>query len=221
MLCTVVTALLLIATQTPLRADSIWDKAIDLAKAAEHLEPDNMKILTQEYSFKGTLKSTRETIMRARVMDDTLTYEVVSDMLNGHEAESDQADATTGASSMQFTGELQVTLSAMTDAQRDGELRTIEGQSAIGYRVEIPMETYTIRGQGWVSEEGVPLELHYTTDPLPRAVKSLAIRTTYGAVDGLPVVTETTIQLAIGISIFYRRLYTITVVSEDYFDPDD
>ena len=221
MLCAFVTALLLVATQTPLRADSIWDKAVDLAKAAEHLVPGNMKTLTQEYSFNGTLKSTRETIMRARVIDEALTYEVVSDMRDGHEAESTQTDATTGASSMQFTSEIQVALSAMTDAQRDGELRTIEGQSAIGYRVEIPMETYTIRGQGWVSEEGVPLELHYTADPLPRAVKSLAIRTTYGAVDGLPVVTETTVQVAIGISIFYRRLYTITVVFEDYFDPDD
>lgn len=39
-------------------------------------------------------------------------------------------------------------------------------------------------GQLWVSADGVPLELHYTVDPLPRSVRGSAILAAYELRDG-------------------------------------
>ena len=71
MLCAVVTALLLVATQTPLRADSIWDKAVDLAKAAEHLVPgselhDEVVRIVSEFRGEG-VEALRQNESRVRI----------------------------------------------------------------------------------------------------------------------------------------------------------
>ena len=214
-----ITALLLAAAAGSLPADAVWNRAVELAKAAEHFVPGTMATRTEEYSADGKLRSTRETVMRARIVDGELTYEFARDVQNGEEMQPTQADAMTGASSMQFSDGLQVDLSAMKEAERDGG-RTIRGQPAIGYRIEIPEEQYTIRGQMWVSEDGVPLELLYTVDPLPRTVRGIAISAYYEQQDGLAFVTEVTVQVAISIPIVFRRLYAITIELDNYFDPD-
>ena len=213
-----VTALLLAATAAQAGADALWDRAV--ATAAEHLVPRTMVTRTQEHSADGKLRSTRETHMRARVVDGELNYELVRDVQDGRDVEQSEADGRTGASSARFSDAFQADLSAMAGAERVGERRTIRGQQAFGYRIEQPEELYTIRGQLWVSEDGIPLELQYTVDPLPRSVRGLAIRATYELRDGLALVTEVTVQVAVSVSIFYRRLYTITVDLDDYFDPD-
>ena len=215
-----VTALLLAATAAQAGADALWDRAVAIATAAEHLVPRTMVTRTQEHSADGKLRSTRETHMRARVVDGELTYELVRGVQDGRDVEQSEADGRTGASSARFSDAFQADLSAMTGAERDGERRTIRGQQAFGYRIEQPEEQYTIRGQLWVSEDGVPLELQYTVDPLPRSVRGLAILATYELRNGLALVTEVTVQVAVSVSIFYRRLYTITVDLDDYFDPD-
>ena len=215
-----VTALLLAATAAQAGADALWDRAVAIATAAEHLVPRTMATRTQEHSADGKLRSTRETHMRGRVVDGELTYELVRDVQDGRDVEQSEADGRTGASSARFSDAFQADLSAMTGAERDGERRTIRGQQAFGYRIEQPEELYTIRGQLWVSEDGVPLELQYTVDPLPRSVRGLAILATYELRNGLALVTEVTVQVAVSVSIFYRRLYTITVDLDDHFDPD-
>lgn len=216
-----VTALLLVpAAQAG--ADELWDRAVAIAAAARHLVPGTMVTLTQEHSADGKLRSTRETHMRARVIDGELAYDLVRDVKDGEAVDQDQAraDGRTGASSARFSDSFQADLSAMAGAERMGKRRTIRGQPAIGYRIEQPEERYTIRGQLWVSEVGVPLELHYTVDPLPRSVRGLAILATYERHDGLALVTEVTVQVAVSVTFLYRRLYTITVGLDDYFDPN-
>ena len=175
---------------------------------------------TQEHSADGKLRSTRETHMRARVVDGELTYELVRDLQDGQAVDQAEADGRTGASSARFSDAFQADLSAMAAAERMGERRMIRGQPSIGYRIEQPEELYTIRGQLWVSEDGVPLELQYTVDPLPRSVRGIAILAAYEMRDGLALVTEVTVQVAVSVTFLYRRLYTITVDLDDYFDPD-
>lgn len=221
-LITCVTALLLSATAAQAGADELWDRAVAIADAGSHLVPRSMLTTTQEYSSDGKLRSTRETHMRAVTADGELTYETVRDVQDGQEVEPDDADGTTGATGAgsRFSDAFQADLSAMADAQRDGETRTIRGQRAVGYRIEQPEELYTIRGQMWVSEQGVPLELQYTVDPLPRMVRGLVIRATYEMRDGLALVAEVEVQVAVSVTFLYRRLYAITVELDDYFDPD-
>ncbi len=219
-LCASVTALLLAATAAQAGADALFDRAIAVAAAAERLVPRTMVTRTQEHSADGKLRSTRETHMRARLADGELTYELVRDVQDGQAVDEAEADGRTGASSARFSDAFQADLSAMEGAERMGERRTIRGQPAIGYRIEQPEELYTIRGQLWVSEDGVPLELHYTVDPLPRSVRGLAILATYELRDGLALVTEVSVQVAVSVTFLYRRLYTITVGLDDYFDPD-
>ena len=212
-------AVLLAATASQAGADALWDRTV--AMATGHLVPGTMVTHTQEHSADGKLRSTRETAMRARVVDGELTYELVRDVKDGEAVEhAEEADGRTGASSARFSDAFQADLSAMTGAERMGERRTIRGQPAIGYRIEQPEELYTIRGQLWVSEDGAPLELHYTVDPLPRSVRGIAILATYELRDGLALVTEVTVQVAVSVTFLYRRLYTITVDLDDYFDPD-
>ena len=215
-----VIALLLAATAGHAGADALWDQAVAIAAAAKHLVPGTMVTQTQEHSADGTLRSTRETHLRARVVDGELTYELVRDLKDGQAVDQAEADGGTGASSVRFSDAFQADLSAMAAAGRMGERRTIRGQTAIGYSIEQPEELYTIRGQLWVSEDGVPLELHYTVDPLPRSVRGLAILATYELRDGLALITEVTVQIAVSVTFLYRRLYTITVDLDDYFDPD-
>lgn len=215
-----VTALLLAVTTAQAGADALWERAVAIAAAAGHLVPGTMVTRTQEHSADGKLRSTRETHMRALMVDGELTYELVRDVKDGQAVDQAEADGRTGASSARFSDAFQADLSAMTGAERMGERRTIRGQPAIGYRIEQPEELYTIRGQLWVSEEGVPLELHYTVDPLPRSVRGLAILATYEQRDGQALVTEVTVQVAVSVTFLYRRLYTITVDLDDYFDPD-
>lgn len=215
------TALLLAATASQAGADALWERAVAMAAATGHLVPGTMVTHTQEHSADGKLRSTRETVMRARVVDGELTYELVRDVKDGEAVEhAEEADGRTGASSARFSDAFQADLLAMTGAERMGERRTIRGQPAIGYRIEQPEELYTIRGQLWVSEDGAPLELHYTVDPLPRSVRGIAILATYELRDGLALVTEVTVQVAVSVTFLYRRLYTITVDLDDYFDPD-
>ena len=215
-----VAALLLAATAAHAGADALWERAVALAAAARHLVPGTMVTHTQEHSADGKLRSTRETHMRALMIDGELTYELVSDVKDGQAVDQAEADGRTGASSARFSDAFQADLSAMAGAERMGERRTIRGQQAFGYRIEQPEELYTIRGQLWVSEDGVPLELQYTVDPLPRSVRGLAILATYEPRDGLALVTEVTVQVAVSVTFLYRRLYTITVDLDDYFDPD-
>ena len=221
-LCASVTALLLAATAAQAGADALFDRAVAVAVAAEHLVPRTMVMRTQEHSADGKLRSTRETHMRALMADGELTYELVRDVKDGEAVDQAEADGTTGATGVgsRFSDAFQADLSAMGGAERMGERRTIRGQPAIGYRIEQPEELYTIRGQLWVSEDGVPLELQYTVDPLPRSVRGLAILATYELRDGLALVTEVTVQVAVSVTFLYRRLYTITVGLDDYFDPD-
>ncbi len=215
------TALLLAATASHASADALWERAVAMAAATRHLVPGTMVTHTQEHSADGKLRSTRETAMRARVVDGELTYELVRDVKDGKAVEhAEEADGRTGASSARFSDAFQADLSAMVGAERMGERRTIRGQTAVGYRIEQPEERYTIRGQLWVSEDGIPLELHYTVDPLPRSVRGIAILATYELRDSLALVTEVTVQVAVSVTFLYRRLYTITVGLDDYFDPD-
>ena len=214
------TALLLAATASQAGADALWERAVAIAATAKHLVPGTMVTHTQEHSADGKLRSTRETVMRARVVDGELTYELVRDLKDGQAVDQAEVDGRTGASSARFSDAFQADLSAMTGPERMGERRTVRGQPAIGYRIEQPEELYTIRGQLWVSEDGVPLELQYTVDPLPRSVRGLAILATYELRDGLALVTEVTVQVAVSVTFLYRRLYTITVDLHDYFDPD-
>lgn len=214
------TALLLAATASQAGADALWERAVAMAAAAGHLVPGTMVTQTQEHSADGKLRSTRETHMRARVVDGELTYELVRDLQDGQAVDQAEADGRTGASSARFSDAFQADLSAMAAAERMGERRTIRGQTAIGYRIEQHEELYTIRGQLWVSEDGAPLELHYTVDPLPRSVRGIAILAAYELRDGLALVTEVTVQVAVSVTFLYRRLYTITVDLDDYFDPD-
>ena len=217
------TALLLAATASLAGADALWERAVAMAAATGHLVPGTMVTHTQEHSADGKLRSTRETVMRARVVGGELTYELVRDVKDGEaveHAEEAEADGSTGASSARFSDAFQADLSAMVGAERMGERRTIRGQTAVGYRIEQPEELYTIRGQLWVSEDGVPLELQYTVDPLPRSVRGIAILAAYEQRDGLALVTEVTVQVAVSVTFLYRRLYTITVGLDDYFDPD-
>jgi len=220
---TSVAAVLLAVTAAQAGADALWERAVAIAAAARHLVPGTMVTQTQEHSADGKLRSTRQTVMRARVVDGDLTYELVRDVKDGEAVEhagEAEADGRTGASSARFSDAFQADLSAMTGAERMGERRTIRGQPAIGYRIEQPEELYTIRGQLWVSEDGIPLELHYTVDPLPRSVRGIAILATYELRDGLALVTEVTVQVAVSVTFLYRRLYTIKVDLDDYFDPD-
>ena len=214
------TALLLAATASQAGADALWERAVAIAATAKHLVPGTMVTQTQEHSADGKLRSTRETVMRARVVDGELTYELVRDVKDGQAVDQAEADGRTGASSARFSDAFQADLSAMAAAERMGERRTIRGQTAIGYRIEQPEELYTIRGQLWISEDGAPLELQYTVDPLPRSVRGIAILATYELRDGLALVTEVTVQVAVSVTFLYRRLYTITVGLDDYFDPD-
>ena len=215
-----VTALLLATTAAQAGADPLWERAVAIAASASHLVPGTLVTHTQEHSADGKLRSTRETHMRARMVDRDLTYELVRDVKDGEAVEQAEADGRTGASSARFSDAFQADLSAMTGPERIGERRTIRGQPAIGYRIEQAEELYTIHGHVWVSEDGVPLELQYTLDPLPRSVRGLAILATYELQDGLALVTEVTVQIAASVTFLYRRLYTITVDLDDYFDPD-
>lgn len=217
-----VTTLLLATITTPVRADELWDRAVATAGAGSHLVPRSMLTTTHEYSSDGKLRSTRETHMHAVMADGELAYETVRDVQDGQEVEPDNADGTTAATGAgsRFSDAFQADLSAMADARRDGETRTIRGQRAVGYRIEQPEELYTIRGQVWVSEQGVPLELQYTVDPLPRMVRGLVIRATYEMRDDLALVAEVAVQVAVSVTFLYRRLYAITVELDDYFDPD-
>lgn len=211
-----VTALLLAVTAAPAGADALWERAVALVTAGRHLIPGTRVTRTQEHAADGTLRSVRETEMRARIDDGELTYELVRSARDGQETD---ADGATGASATQFSDAFQADLPAIVGAERDGGTRTIRGQRAVGYRIEQPEDRYTIRGRAWISEQGVPLELQYTVDPLPRMVSAMGLRATYELEDGQALVSEVVVRVDVSVLIFYRARYTITVFLEDYFDP--
>ena len=214
-----VTALLLAAAAVAVPADALWDRAVASILAGDHLVPGTVLTRTEERTPDGKLRSTRETSVRVRVIDGELTYDLMRDVQDGQVVDAGDADGTTGASATRISEAFEADLSAVS-ATRDGERRTIRGRRAIGYRIELPAEQYTLKGQVWLSEQGVPLELQYTVDPLPRTVQGVSILADYDLEDGRAVISRIVTQVAISVSIFYRRLYTISVRLDDYFDPD-
>lgn len=214
-----VTALLLAVTAAPASADALWERAAALVTAGRHLVPGTRVTRTQEHAADGALRSVRETEVRARIDDGELTYELVRSVRDGQAVGPGDADGATGASATRFSDAFQADLSAIAGAERDGGTRTIRGQRAVGYRIEQPEDRYTIRGRAWLSEqEGVPLEVEYTVDPLPLMVDAMDLRATYELADGHALVSEVAVRVDVSVFIFYRARYTITVFLDDYFD---
>ena len=211
-----VTALLLAVTAAPASADALWERAAALVTAGRHLVPGTRVTRTQDHAADGTLRSVRETEVRARIDDGALTYELVRSVQDGQEV---GPDGETGASATRFSDAFQADLPAIAGAERDGGTGTIRGQRAVGYRIEQPKDRYTIRGRAWISEQGVALEVEYTVDPLPLMVSAMDIRATYELDDGHALVSEVAVQVDVSVFIFYRARYTITVFLDDYFDP--
>lgn len=215
-----VTALLLYAASVAAAADALWDRAVAMVQAGEHLEPETIVTWVEEREIDGKIKSIRQTESRARVRDGVTTYEVVREVQDGQPVDLSGTDGTTQASPNRFWGAFDADLSSMSGVKRDDKQHTIRGQRAIGYRVDQPTADYTLRAQVWISKQGEPLELHYTVDPLPRFVQAMAIRAEYDLQDGRVLISRMFAQVVVNVPLVYRRLISFTVELTNYFDPD-
>mgnify|MGYP000897088989 CR=1 FL=1 len=215
-----VTAVVIVVSAAVVSADALWDHAIEMLQASKHLVPASVVTRIEEMNADGRLRSTQETHIRFQVINDELIPQIISKIQNGETIDPETIDGATNASAAQFSEVFDADLASISAATRDGQQRTIRGQKTINYRIEEPIEQYTLKGQLWISEQGVPLDLEYTVDPLPRAVRRLVIHTSYYLQDGYAVIGEMVTEVAVNVSIFFRRLYRISVRSEDYFDPN-
>jgi len=215
-----VTAVVIVSSAAVTPADALWDRAIAMMQASKHLVPASVLTRIEEKNADGRLRSTQESRIRYRIIDGELTPQIVSKLQNGEAVDPETVDSSTNASAARFPSVFDADLASISTAIRDGQRRTIRGQRTISYRFEEPIEQYTVKGQAWISEQGVPLDIEYTVDPLPRAIRRLVIYTSYYLQEEYAVIGEMVTEVAVNVSIFFRRLYRIAVSSNNYFDPN-
>lgn len=225
----------------PSGAEDLWAKAVQLAGRFKDRVPGRLVVTSAVMDGKGRVQESSELHLAVTPRPDgTLDQDVIKSSKNGEdttaETRANAARAREGqateekprrekddSASIGFdnAGVFDPALQDGTRASATGEHRTVDGKTCLGYAFRQKsrnQEEGTLVGTAWLEEStGVPLEVQYASEPLPRHVKELTTTVRYsmtleGSWEGREMVVE-----GEGGMLFIKRRFRITMRQEEFF----
>jgi hypothetical protein len=213
-------------------ADSLWLKAVALSELNDNLVPGLMKMHMQEMDKHGRPKDEDkyyEYWSRLFLGDDgKVDFETVKVIENGkdkteeakaRERENDEDEDDDGESrSMERYDPFDPDIQERLSATRLDTAATINGRSAFAYEFTEHADDKVINGTAWLEvATGIPIRVHYVTDPLPKRVKRMVttIEYEYAGPDSL-IVKQTSIE-ATGGFLFLKKHFQMDMTFGEYW----
>ena len=218
--------LLLCLVTFPAAGSELWDRAVDIYSRNADLVPGRMYAYFVQFNGRGHLVNEVEAEYTISLDENG---EMVSELVymneNGSEGDA-EADAASGASGGGEAGAMSgLQLSPFDPDQqrtvtigREGMTERIGGRIAIAvpYRHQ-PSDESTIAGTAWLSvEDGTPLRLTYTLDPLPRFVDRIEVTQEFATDEDRWMVASVEFEADFRI-LFVRRSLESRMEFSEYF----
>jgi hypothetical protein len=213
-------------------ADTLWSRAVALAGRNLRWVPGLIVARTEEVDDEGRAKSVQESWVRLRPGDDGAPVrETVKYLKNG----KDETEKVRREEAEARAKELRAREQGSGGARRFGGPTPFdpEVQDSVTYRrlendpaaarvaYEFALQTaeeVTIRGTAWLADPtGVPLELRFTTDPLPKRVKEMSARVGFAAAgDSAWWATEMSFE-AMGKLLIFKKRFRSRMTFDEYW----
>jgi len=219
--------LLLIAV-FPVAGSELWDRAVDIFDRNSDLIPGRLHAYFVQFNGRGHLVSETEAEYEISLDENgEMVSELVYMRENGEAADGD-ADAGSGASSSPDGGgnafggldlsPFDPEQQGVVSVGREGMTERIGDQIAVAipYRHQTNDEA-TVEGTAWLSvEDGTPLRLVYTLDPLPRFVDRFEVVQEFTTDENRWMLTSVSFE-ADGHILFVRRRIESRMEFSNYF----
>lgn len=235
------TVVLSLSCALPGGAEDLWAKAVELAASSKDRVPGRLVVISEVMDGKGRVQESSELHLAVTANPDgTLDQDVLKSSKDGKDTTAEtRASAARareeqpsgkkaprergGSASIGFdnAGVFDPALQDGTRASATGERRTVDGKTCVGYafrQKSAETEEGTLVGTACLEEAtGSPLEVQYTSEPLPRHVKELTTTVRYamtpqGGWEGREMVVE-----GEGGMLFIKRRFRITMRQDEFF----
>jgi hypothetical protein len=211
-------------------SDALWQLAVETYTRNSNLTPGRMLVQVVQYNGRGHVVSEMESEMAISLDENG---EIVTEVIytrgelepqeEGENADGgpfgqDGGGSFAGLNVSPFDPEQQEVVSA----DRDGPQTWIEGVAVIPYHYEHQAnDEALVVGTAWLSaDDGTPVRLSYTIDPLPRFLRSFEVSQSYSDVDGEWTLGEILIEVDARF-LFVRRLVESRMEFSDYFRSEE
>ena len=229
----------LLAVPLPLQAEDLWPKAVQWGQASKDWMPGTMSMVSEMLDKSGKVEETTAIAFRLVVKPDgEIAQEMVKYVENGNDVtaakrtEMEKAEAEAAAEEKKGAkGKEEVSVGVevagvfLPDLQKGTQVRPGVTRRAVGGRMGLEhaftqkqQDGSTVKGTAWLDREtGLPLEVAYTPEPLPKHVKEMATVIRYGPGEGgnwhaVEMVTE-----GVGGILFIKKRFRFTMKFGDYF----
>jgi hypothetical protein len=220
--------------------DSLWLKAVDLSEVNDDLVPGSMRMHMQEMDKHGMPKDEDkyyEYWSRLFLGEDgEVSFETIKVIENGkditeeekakeqdredNEDEDDESESHSMERYSPFDSEKQERMSVA----RIDTIEIVNGRDAVPFEfTEQTADEKVIRGTAWLeASSGVPIRVEYTTDPLPKRVKSMVTTLEYEAAGPDSLIVRAMSVKASGGFLFIKKHFQMDMTFADYWRlPED
>lgn len=235
---TFLSAVFFLVTSLLPASDVLWQKAVDLAKQNEAWVPGKMVIHSTMTNKKG--KVLEDVEMSQAVSLDAkgeIRVDIIKAVKDGKDVTEEERarlkEATSETSeedseeahSIEFknVGIFHPDLQSKLTVTPTGQTGGVSGKSCRGYEFTLQMEDGTLqKGSAWLEEEtGVPVEVSFVPDPLPKHVKRMNTIIRYRLGPGEKWrVSDMTVE-GTGGMLFIKRNFNVTTEFSDYWEYEE
>ena len=232
----------ILALSLSLQADDLWPKAVQWGDQFKDWMPGTIVVVSEMLDKNG--KSTETTEIHSRLFqkpDGSMEQEMVKYLENGKDvtaekkAEMEKAKAEAAAENkdgkkkdkdeesvsvgVEVTGIFQPDLQKGTQVKPGSRRKAVDGRMGIEHAfTQKQKDGSTAKGTAWLDRAtGLPLEVDYAPEPLPKHVKKMATVIRYGPGAGegwhaVEMVTE-----GVGGILFIKKRFRFAMKFGDYF----
>jgi hypothetical protein len=242
---TLLAAGLLLVLPFPTFAEDLWPRAVEWGSAFQHWLPGTMVMVSEMLDKEGKAVETTEVHFRlSQKPGGELDQELLQYVKNGRDltaakkAEMEKARAEEEAKEKADDGKrkakgddgeasigVEVAGVFHPDLQKGTQVKPGVQRRAVGGRIGLEhaftqkqKDGSTVKGTAWLDREsGLPLEVDYVPDPLPKYLKSLISVIRYGPGAGENWHAVEMVSEGVGGILFIKKRFRFTMKFGDYF----
>ncbi len=217
--------LLLVLTGLALAQDQtedLWQQAVEHFSDSMNLVPGDIVTRFELLNGKGEPEQVTVTTMHIFEKAGDITSELVSVIQDGEditekakeERENEENDDDFSMKESVFHPDNQQRLTK----SRLPETRNIKGRNCAGFEYTIKLDEETRSGTVWINTEtGLPVENHYSPDPLPKHVKKLESVVTFSYTDDNQFYVDRIRVEGRGGILFIQKDFRMEMVFSEYW----
>jgi hypothetical protein len=211
--------------------DSLWRMAIAVAATGDSVVPGFVDARVEQLDSDGRVENGKETLIRLFLGPDGKVHD---ETVKAIEYGKDPSDSTVSTGSQnegsdEKEKQHQVSMSigespfrsaegVEIEAHPAGERKSIEGRECAAYAFRRVQKKKTMSGTAWIEvSSGMPVEIQFTEDPLPKHVKRMMTTSRYAYDDSLGWrVREMSIEAVGGFLFIKKRFHVTTTFAEHW-----